>query len=458
MRRIGILCAALVLCILAPARSLAQGLIRDAEIESTIREWSNPIFKAAGLRPEDVHLYYLNDPSMNAFATRGQNIFLHTGIILKAKTPNELKGVIAHETGHIADGHLSRQDDAIAKATRPMILTMGLGILAALAGAPDAGAAIMSKSQEMGAVTFFAYSRVVEASADQAAAKYMEATHQSGEGLLRFFERFRYQDVFSGAKRYPYFLNHPLSSERINSLQKRVEASPYRDVKDSPADQHELEMIQAKIVGFLYPPQTTFNLYPPSNTSLPAQYARAIAYHQEASTKMALQKTAALLKQEPENPYFNELYGQILFESGQAGKAIAYHQRAVDLRPQSALLKLNLAQDLVATETPENINYAERLLKQVLAIEPDNGFAWYELAQVYGHQGKTAAANLATAEQAYAMHEYGRAMSFARRASAALPPGTPQWRRANDIALVIAADPSIRKQMAQRRQQGGQRR
>lgn len=458
MRRLGILCAVLVLCALAPVRSWAQGLIRDAEIESTVRGWSDPIFKAAGLRPDDVHLYYLNDPSMNAFATRGQNIFLHTGIILKAKTPNELKGVIAHEVGHIADGHLSRQDDAIAKATRPMILTMGLGILAALAGAPDAGAAIMSKSQEVGAVTFFAYSRVIEASADQAAAKYMEATHQSGEGLLRFFERFRYQDVFSGAKRYPYFLNHPLSSDRINALQRRVDASPYRDVKDSPQDQHELEMIQAKIVGFLYPPQTTFSLYPKTNTSLPARYARAIAYHQEASTKLALQKTGELLKVEPDNPYFNELYGQILFESGQAAKAIAYHQRAVDLRPRSALLKLNLAQDLVATESPEDTERAEGLLKQVLAKEPDNGFAWYELAQVYGNQGKTAEANLATAEQAYAMGDYYRALSFARRASAKLTQGTPQWRRANDIALVIAADPGIRKQMAQRRQQRSQRR
>ncbi len=451
MRLFGVLFAITLLVFSHPQKSWAQGVIRDAEIEAVIRDWSDPIFKAAGLRAEDINIHIINDGSMNAFVTRGQNMFLHTGIILNAETPNELIGVIAHETGHMAGGHLARSDDAISKAMRPMILTMGLGILAAIAGAPDAGAAIMSSAQKNGTVTFFAYTRVLEASTDQAAENFLEATGQSGKGLLDFFQRFRYNEVFSGATKYPYFLSHPLSSQRINALQARVEASPYKDVVDSPEDQHKLDMIKAKIIGFLKPPETTFNLYPESDTSEPARYARAIAHHQAASTKIALKEMGALLEEEPDNPYFNEFYGQILFESAQAQKALPYHQRAVELRPDSALLRLNLAQALISTDTPENITTAVEELKKVLAREPDNGFAWYELSVAYERQGKISLAKLATAEQAYAMGDYMRARSFAQRALMELPQGTPDWRRANDITLVIAADPRIRKQAAQRR-------
>ncbi len=451
MRLVGVLFVAMIFGLFLPVPSWAQGIIRDAEIEAAARDWSDPIFTAAGLNAQDVNIHLINDRSMNAFVTRGQNMFLHTGIILNAKKLNELKGVIAHETGHMADGHLARSDDAMKKAMRPMILTMGLGILAAVAGAPDAGAAIMSKAQEVGMVTFFAHSRVQEAAADQAAAKYMEATGQSGTGLLTFFERFRFQEIISGAKRYPYFLNHPLSSERINALQARVETSPYNAVEDSPEDLHKLKMVQAKIIGFLEPPQTTFNLYPETDDSQPARYARAIANHQAATTKIALEQIAELLNEEPDNPYFNELFGQILFESGRAEQALPYHRRAVELRPESALLRLNLAQALIASDTPENIEIAVEHLKKVLVREVDNSFAWYELSVAYERQGKVAQAKLATAEQSYAMGDYFRAQSFAQRALMELPQGTTEWRRANDITLVIAADPRIRRQMTQRR-------
>ncbi|PHS24299.1 MAG: peptidase M48, Ste24p [Robiginitomaculum sp.] len=451
MRLFGVLFALLITSVLSTSSSWAQGIIRDAEIESVIREWSDPIFKAAGLNASDVNIHVINDGSMNAFVTRGQNMFLHTGIILNAETPNELIGVIAHETGHMAGGHLARSDDALKKAARPMLLTMGLGILAAVAGAPDAAAVIMSSAQKNGTVTFFAYTRVLEASTDQAAENYMEATGQSGRGLLRFFQRFRYNEVFSGATRYPYFLSHPLSSERISALETRVEASPFKDVKDSAEDIAKLNMMKAKIIGFLNPPETTFSLYPETDTTKPARYARAVANYQIASTKTALKQMRALLEEEPENPYFNEFYGQILFESGQAQKALRYHSRAVELRPDSPLLRLNLAQALIATDTPENISLAVGELKKVLAREHDNGFAWYQLSVAYERQGKITLAKLATAEQAYAMGDYLRARSFAQRALIELPQGTPEWRRANDITLVIAADPRIRKQAAQRR-------
>lgn len=443
--RIIILCISIAFIWTQSSSTLAQGAIRDAEIESLMREFSDPIFSAAGLNSSDVNIYILNDRSMNAFVTSGQKMFLHTGIILQAETPNELKGVIAHETAHMSGGHLARQSDAISKASRPMILTMGLGVLAAFAGEPQAAAALLSSAQQFGTLTFFSHSRIQEASADQAGANFLEATGQSGKGLLKFYERFRFQEVMSGAKRFPYFRTHPLSSERIDSLAEKVNNSQYVDVLDSEEDVFALEMAKAKIIGFLDPPQRVFAQFPETDQSLPAKYARAIAHYQAASTKIALEKVGELIALQPENPYFHELYGQILFESGKAKQAIIHHQKSVDLAPHSPLLHLNLAQSMMATKSSENLKQARQHLDFVIAREPSNSFAWYQIALLHEKAGEYGLAKLATAEQAYAMRDYLRARGFAARAKQDLTVNTPQWRRANDILLVIAADPQIRK-------------
>ncbi|MBL1429976.1 MAG: M48 family metallopeptidase [Robiginitomaculum sp.] len=433
----------------------AQGTIRDAEIESLMRQFSDPLFTAAGLNAPDVDIYIINDRSMNAFVTRGQKMFLHTGIILQAETPNELKGVIAHEAAHISGGHLARSSDAMSKASRPMILTMGLGILAAVAGEPQAAMALIGSANQFGTLTFFTHSRIQEASADQAAANFLETSGQSGKGLIRFYERFRFQEVMSGARRFPYFRTHPLSSERIDSLAIEVNAARYVDALDSEQEIFAFKMIQAKIIGFLDKPQRVFQQYPETDQSLPAKYARAIAYYQEASTKLALEKIGELIEIQPENPYFNELYGQVLFESGKAEQAVYYHQKSVDLAPNSPLLHLNLAQSLVVSNKPEDLKLAKKHLDFVIRYEPGNSFAWYQVAVLHEKAGELGLAKLATAEQAYAMHDYFRAMSFAGRAKQDLEPNTPQWRRANDILLVIAADPRIRKYMQSQRKGGG---
>ncbi|MBL4597268.1 MAG: M48 family metallopeptidase [Robiginitomaculum sp.] len=429
--------------------------IRDAEIESALREYAHPILLAAGLNPPDVGIHVIGSREINAFVTRGQNMFYHTGLILQAETPNELIGVIAHETAHISSGHLARQSDAISKASRPILLTMGLGILAAVAGEPQAAAALLGSAQQFGVLTFFVHTRIQEASADQAAAKFLEATGQSGGGLLKFYERFSFQEIMSGAKRFPYFRTHPLSSQRLDSLADEVRASTYFDIPDSDERIFQLKMIQAKIIGFLDPPQQVFNLYPETDQSLPAKYARAIAHYQAASTKIALEKIQELFLAQPQNPYFNELYGQVLFESGRAEESIIYHQKAVDLAPNAPLLHLNLAKSLIATNNIENLEKARSHANYVLQVEPGNAFAWYQLSLLHEKTGEIGLAKLATAEQAYAMHDFLRAQGFAQRAKQDLEPNTPQWRRANDILLVIAADPQIRRfiQESRRRSQ-----
>jgi len=259
--------------------AFAQSLLRDTEIEETMRDYTTPILRAAGLSPSSVDIYLVNDPSLNAFVTRGQNIFLHSGIILQSDTPNQLKGVIAHEAGHIAGGHIVRSDYGNRSAYGAILIAAGIGLAAILAGEGEAGALVLGGSQQFGVIEALAYSRVNESAADQYAAEYMERTGQSGQGLIDFFDRFRAQEVLSQARRYPYFRGHPLSADRIDALREKVEESEYTHVKDTQDHQHRLDMAKAKLRGFLEGPQLVFSRYPASDQSKPARYARAVAHY-----------------------------------------------------------------------------------------------------------------------------------------------------------------------------------
>ncbi len=414
----------------------AQSLIRDTEIEATLREFSDPIIRAAGLNTSSVDIYIVNDLSLNAFVTRGQKMFFHTGLILEAETPNQLKGVIAHETGHIAGGHLVRSDYGNRSAYGAMLIAAGIGIAAILAGEGSAGALILGGSQQFGVLEVLAYSRTNEAAADQYAAQYMERTKQSGKGLIQFFEKFRYQEVLSNARRYPYFRGHPLSSERIDSLREVVDESPYTYELDSPEDIAKLETAKAKLRGFLQAPQTVFTTYPHTDTSANAHYARAVAYFRSASLRSALKEMDALIAMEPNNPYYHELMGQILYESGKGSEAIAPMMRAVELKPDAPLFEIALAQALIESEEEEKLNEAIRLLKSALQKERGSSYAWYNLSQAYGRLGQEPLAKYAIAEQAFHMGDLQRARSFAQRAQEDLPRGQPQWRRASDIIVI----------------------
>lgn len=423
----------------------AQSLIRDTEIEATLQDFSEPIIRAAGLNPASVDIYIVNDPSLNAFVTRGQNIFFHTGLILQSETPNQLKGVIAHETGHIAGGHLARSDYGNRSAYGAMLIAAGIGLAAILAGEGEAGALILGGSQQFGVMEVLAYSRVNEAAADQYAAQYMEQTRQSGLGLIAFFDKFRYQEVLSNARRYPYFRGHPLSSERIDSLREVVDESPYTYVVDPPEDVERLERAKAKLRGFLDSPQRVFTDYPLSDTSANAHYARAVAYFRSASLRSAIKEVDALIAMEPNNPYYHELMGQILYESGKGADSIAPMRRAIELKPDAPLFQIALAQALIESETTENLNEAVRLLKSALQKERDSSYAWYHLSQAYGRLDQEPLAKYAIAEQAFNMGDLQRARSFAQRAQQDLPRGQPQWRRASDIIVISDAQLATKK-------------
>jgi predicted Zn-dependent protease len=424
--------------LLTPMPVLGQGLVRDAEIEATLRAYSDPIFVAAGLAPKDVKIYLVGDRSLNAFVTNGQNVFLHTGLILETQTPNQLKGVIAHETGHISGGHLARSDAAMRAAMTPAYITVALGLLAMAAGAPDAGAALLASSQQFALLSFFTFTRVQESSADQAAVTFLEKTGQSARGLTEFFTKFRYNEILGEARREPYFRSHPLSGDRIQALQNRVNEQQYRDAVDSPADIDRLKMAHAKIQGFLYTPARTFVKYPQSDQSIYARYARAVAAFRAPDLVTAARETNKLIVEQPNNPYFHELLGQIYYENGKAVESVTPNRRAVELAPNEALLRVGLARSLIATEKADLRIEAEANLREALRLEGDNAFAWNQLAIIADRNGQTGLARLATAEEAYALGDVIRANRFAQVALRNLPRTTPQWQRASDIDVVTA--------------------
>jgi predicted Zn-dependent protease len=417
----------------------AQSLIRDTEIEEILYHDSAPIFAAAGLDPKNVRILIVGDKSLNAFATPGLQMGLNTGLILQTENPNQLRGVIAHETGHLAGGHPIRSDEMMKAGLKPMILTMGLGILAALAGSPDGAAALIANSQYAGALGALGYSREQESRADQAGAGFLEATQQSGRGLVEFFDNFRYQEVFDQARRFAYFRSHPLSSERIEVLRSRVERQPHYTAVDTPEDLAQHEVMKAKLEGFLNP-QVALMKYKETDTGFPARYARAIAYYQMKDPDRALGLIDGLLADHPDNPYLWELKGQVLFEFNRVEQAEEPQRKSVALKPDAALLRVNLGQTLIGLKDPKKVEEGVQELKRSLLNEPDNSVAWRLLAQAYDTQKKDGEARLATAEQYYSLGAVSEAKVFAMRARELLTKNTPDWRRATDI--VLASRPS----------------
>ncbi len=414
----------------------AQGisLLRDAEIEKFLDDYSRPIFAAAGLPPDSIEILIVNDGSFNAFAG-GRYMGVNTGLLTTADTPNQVEAVIAHEAGHLAGGHTARTGDAIAAASRPMLLGLLLGAAAIAAGAPDAGIGILSLGQTVGQANFLKYSRGQEASADQASITYLDRLGRSSRGAVEIWRKLRNTQIIRGNTLNPYFLTHPLANARLTALETRVEASPYKDVRDSPEEIERLKYIQAKIYGFLHEPNSTLRKFPLTDQSGPAHYARAVAYFRVAKIDVALSEIRTLTDLDPNNPYFHELEGQMLFEFGRTAEAIAPHREAIRLLPDNALLRISLGRALLASGETPMIEESTGEFKRALLLEPDNSFGWFELARAYGALEQEPMAMLATAESRFHAGAEAEANQFARRAMAGLARGTPEWRQATDIIL-----------------------
>ncbi|HKB00282.1 MAG TPA: M48 family metalloprotease [Methyloceanibacter sp.] len=428
----------------------AAGLIRDAETETLIRAYAKPIFDAAGLGSQDINIHIVNDQHFNAFVVDGHNMFIHAGALTIAKTPNQVIGVIAHETGHITGGHLARLRTQVSRAKSAALMMQLLGVAAmvggALAGAPGAGQAgmgIAGGGMDAAFRTLLAYHQNEESSADQAAVTFLNATKQSGRGMLETFE-------FMGSKLVgvqginPYLQTHPLPQTRIANLRALVESSPYYNNVDAPELQFRHDLMRAKLFGFLDEPETVFNRFPETDQSLPAHYARAIATYRKSGMDVAAPLIDALIAAKPDWAYFYEIKGQFLFESGKPAEAVPPLREAVRLAPNEPLIRVMLGQALIGTNNPKLVDEAITNLRTALAREDSSAMGYRMLAAAYARKAEAAQAvgakkqfmaqaALASAEAYFYEGQLKLAKQQAKRAREGFVDGTPNWIKADDI-------------------------
>lgn len=419
--------------------AVAQQILRDAETEAFMADMSAPLVKAAGMAPNNVQVLVINDPEINAFVAGGQYVWVHSGLIAQADNVNQLQGVVAHELGHIEGGHIIRSGEGIKDATSVTLLSLVLGAAAIAAGGAEAGMGIMGLGQQAAMSRFLAFSRAQESSADLAGARYLHTAGISGRGSLEFFKKLQNQEYrLAIPQDNSYGRTHPLSGERINVLREVYAVDPAWDKPIDPQLEARFERIKAKLIGFVSEPQQTLIKYPESDQSLPAHYARAYAWHKSAYPQKALAEADALLAAEPHDPYFLELKGQILLESGRPADAVAPLREAVR-RTNQPLISVLLAHALIATEDPANFAEAEQVLRVAVQRDRENPFAWYQLGVVYERRGDTPRAALATAERYAMMGDHNLALRSADVAVQGLKPGTVDYLRAQDIAMTSRA-------------------
>jgi predicted Zn-dependent protease len=412
-------------------------IIRDTEIENLLRDYATPVLRAAGLSQQKIRVVILNDRSFNAFVMDGRHIFINAGALFESKTPNEVIGVLAHETGHLAGGHMMRLREQLAHAQTASIVAMLAGIGAAVAGARagagDVGAAAILAPQSAIQRTLLAYVRTQEDQADHAGVKFLNETHQSPKGMLDLFKRLSNESLYNSRYVDPYLQTHPMPADRVAALAQIAHASPYFDKKDSPELQLRHDMMRAKLSGFLETPGTVMRRFPSSDHSLPARYARAISAYRHSDLRNALSQIDGLIQTEPNNPYFYELKGQALLEGGKPKEAVAPLRRAVALSHNAPLIDGLLGQALVATGNKQYAGEAVPILRSAIQRDDDIPGAFTQLGMAYGLTGNLAEADLASAQAAAARGDIGTARQLASRAKTRFPVGSPAWVRADDI-------------------------
>ena len=427
----------------APAQQ-AKGppILRDTEAEQLLREYTRPILRAAGLEKQNIQMVIINEAVFNAFVADGRRIFVNYGAMMQSETPNQIIGVMAHETGHLAGGHLAKMREQIARAETQMIIAMLLGAGAMVAGArsggsggglSNAGAAALSAPGEVIRRNLLSYVRQQEENADRAGVKFLTATGQSAKGMYETFKRFTEESLFAARGADPYVQSHPMPAARVAALEELARSSPYWDKKDDPALQLRHDMVRAKISAFMERQDTVYRRYPQSNTGLPARYARAITTYLHGDLRSALAQIDALIQVQPANPYFYELRGQALLEGARPAEAITPLRKAVQLSNNAPLIEMLLGQALVASDNKAYTDEAISILRAAVSRETEAPIGYTQLAMAYGRKGDYAQADLASAQAAYLRGDNKTARDLASRAKTRFAIGTPGWVKADDI-------------------------
>jgi predicted Zn-dependent protease len=418
----------------------ALPLIRDAEIEQILRDYAQPILRAAGLAQRNIRVVIIGERGFNAFVIDAKRIFINAGALMDAETPNQIIGVLAHETGHIAGGHLSKMRGELANAQTAAILTTLLGVGAVVAtarGGSNIGgnpmAAIVGPQSAI-MRSLLAYQRQQEEQADRAGVKFLTLSNQSPKGMYDTFKRMADQQLFASRYIDPYVQSHPMASERIAALAEVARANPYWDKKDPPELQQRHDLTRAKLFGYIDRPDSVLRRYPPSDNSLAARYARAVSSYRHSDLRGAVAQIDSLIQAQPNNPYFYELKGQALVDSGHGQEAVAPLRHAIALAPDPTLIRVLLGQALLSANDNRFIDEAISNLRTALQNDPEIPDAYDHLAIAYGRKGDLADADLASAQAAFNRGNLPTARQLAGRAKGRFPIGSPGWVKADDIA------------------------
>lgn len=419
--------------------AFAQSILRDAETEAFFADIAKPLIVAAGLDPRNVDIILIGDQEINAFVAGGQAVYINSGLLTAADNANQVQGVIAHELGHVVGGHAIRMDEGAKPATSITLLSLLLGVAAMAAGGGEAGMGIIAAGQQAAMGKFLAFSRNQEASADAAGVSYLKKAGVSGQGMLTFFGKLR-REEYRLSPSYtdvdPYAQTHPMSADRQATLEADLKASPAWNNKTDPAIEARFQRVKAKLMGFVQDPDVTLRDYPPSDKGIPATYARAYAWHRAAYPDKANAEADALVAAAPHDPYFLELKGQILLESGKPREAIPALREAVTRSNNQPLISALLGHALISTEDPAYFDEARNVLRIAVQRDNQNPDAWYQLGIIYDREGDHARAALATAERYNLIDQPQLALGPAQMAESSLPKGSPDWLRAQDIAMV----------------------
>ncbi|MEO1206797.1 MAG: M48 family metalloprotease [Pseudomonadota bacterium] len=433
----------MALSTIVPANARGIPLIRDTEIENLLNDYAQPIFKAAGLGGGRVQMRIVRSPVFNAFVLDGGNVFMHTGAIQMARTPNEIIGVIAHEAGHIAGGHMAALRSRIAKdktrALLTQILGIGLMVLGGTTGNQElggAGGGVLYGGQDVIMRSLLSERRSQESAADQAGLSYLNATRQSGKGMLLTFERFAQQEYISDTYKDPFVRSHPVATDRLARLRENVESSRYYTARDPASLQLRHDLMRAKLAGYLDSPSVVFNRYPRSDNSLPAKYARAIASFFQGGNRglgQALAGMDELIALKPSYGYFYETKGDFLMRSGRSGEAIPLLRKAIQLvGGKPTLIQVQLAAAIQSAKGKAGLSESVSLLRRSLVTDK-NPRAFRLLATAYYNQGNAPKADAVTAQAYFLEGDLKQAQIFAKRAHSRLKRGSPEWIKNDDI-------------------------
>ena len=424
----------------AAQRDSGPQVLRDTETELLFKQMSDPLIVAGGLDPHSVNVVLLNDPEINAFVSQGQTVYLQSGLIQAADNVNQVQGVVAHELGHVIAGDSIRSQQGAKQATGISILSLVLGAAAMAAGAGEAAMGIMMAGQRAALGEFMAFTRVQEATADATGSRLLSKAGISGKGMLDFFAKLQNQEYrLAIYSKDSFDRDHPLSSERIQALQQKLQSDPAWSKPTDPALEARFERVKAKLLGYVDPNQAVLR-YPESNQSVPAHYARAYAYHLGGYPDKANAEADALLAIDPHDPFFLELKGQILLEGGNPKEAIPVLREATQRSGEAPMIAAMLGHALVSTEDPKNFAEAKQILKVAVNRDNEDPFAWYQLGVIYDREGDVARASLATAERSNLEGNPRLALASAQTAMKGIPPGSPDYLRAQDIAMVSKAE------------------